>query len=111
MIRPTFCVMIDSEEDGGLGEHAVAADLAGAHHVLVKIGDKTQPAEVLVAEPARSLPIMFYSSETWREGRRRRMIRQEESARRLATAIAHGVPIVTQDSDCDAIPYLEVIRI
>jgi predicted nucleic acid-binding protein len=28
-----------------------------------------------------------------------------------ATAIAHGVPIVTQDSDYDAIPDLEVIRI
>jgi predicted nucleic acid-binding protein len=28
-----------------------------------------------------------------------------------ATAIAHGVPIVTQDSDYDAIPGLEVIRI
>jgi len=28
-----------------------------------------------------------------------------------ATAIGHGVPIVTQDSDYDAIPDLEVIRI
>jgi hypothetical protein len=28
-----------------------------------------------------------------------------------ATAIAHGVPIVTQDSDYDAIPGLDVIRI
>jgi hypothetical protein len=28
-----------------------------------------------------------------------------------ATAIAHGVPIVTQDSDYDAIPDLDVIRI
>lgn len=28
-----------------------------------------------------------------------------------ATAIAHGVPIVTQDSDYDAIPDLEVIMI
>ena len=28
-----------------------------------------------------------------------------------ATAIAHGVPVVTQDSDYDAIPDLEVIRI
>ena len=28
-----------------------------------------------------------------------------------ATAIAHGVPIVTQDSDYDAIPHLDVIRI
>ena len=28
-----------------------------------------------------------------------------------ATAIAHGVPIVTQDSDYDAMPDVEVIRI
>lgn len=28
-----------------------------------------------------------------------------------ATAIAHGVPIVTQDYDYDAVPDLEVIRI
>jgi predicted nucleic acid-binding protein len=28
-----------------------------------------------------------------------------------ATAIAHGVPIVTQDSDYDAIPDLDVTRI
>jgi predicted nucleic acid-binding protein len=28
-----------------------------------------------------------------------------------ATAIAHGVPIVTQDSDYDAMPGVEVIRI
>jgi predicted nucleic acid-binding protein len=28
-----------------------------------------------------------------------------------ATAIAHGVPIVTQDSDYDALPDVEVIRI
>lgn len=28
-----------------------------------------------------------------------------------ATAIAHGVPIVTRDSDYDAIPDLDVIRI
>ena len=28
-----------------------------------------------------------------------------------ATAIAHGVPVVTQDSDYDVIPDLEVIRI
>ena len=28
-----------------------------------------------------------------------------------ATAIAHGVPIVTQDSDYDAMPGVEVIKI
>jgi predicted nucleic acid-binding protein len=28
-----------------------------------------------------------------------------------ATAIAHGVPIVTQDADYDAMPDVEVIRI
>lgn len=28
-----------------------------------------------------------------------------------ATAIAHGVPIVTQDSDYDAMPDVEVVRI
>lgn len=28
-----------------------------------------------------------------------------------ATAIAHGVPIVTQDSDYDVMPDVEVIRI
>lgn len=28
-----------------------------------------------------------------------------------ATAIAHGVPVVTQDSDYDAMPHLEVIKI
>jgi hypothetical protein len=31
--------------------------------------------------------------------------------RALADTSAHGVPIVTQDSDYDAIPDLEVIRI
>jgi predicted nucleic acid-binding protein len=28
-----------------------------------------------------------------------------------ATAIAHGVPVVTQDSDYDAMPDVRVIRI
>jgi predicted nucleic acid-binding protein len=28
-----------------------------------------------------------------------------------ATAIAHRVPVVTQDSDCDVMPDVEVIRI
>ena len=68
-----------------------------------------------LAQRFEALTVDEAVSEAWallisrlRAARRRAAINDSWIA---ATAIAHGVPIVTQDSDYDAIPGLDVIRI
>jgi predicted nucleic acid-binding protein len=68
-----------------------------------------------LAQRFEALAVDEAVSEVWallisrlRAARRRAPINDSWIA---ATAIAHGVPIVTQDSDYDAIPDLDVIRI